>query len=329
MEIAKALILAGRGCDDRPWPAVPAGTRHLFPVANRPILFHNLEALRRGGLLEATVLVDNDNGAAIEQAVGNGSVWGLAVRYAEYDPAVGLGGALTLCRSFIGDEPVLVQRGDAFLRERWHAHISAFTREGLDAMGLELKAPGRWGAAPAPGYLLGPRALAILLGSPEAAANPLHGVRVRGGRVRVQPVDGCLPCHGDQDALLDCNRRVLEDLPPHFDAEALRDCQVQGGVVIHRSAVAERCTLRGPLIIGPGARLTDAYVGPYTSIGADVVLDGAEIENSIVLPGAVLRFVGTRIESSVIGRGARIVRGFHVPSALRISLGDGGQVILP
>ena len=82
------------------------------------------------------------------------------------------------------------------------------------------------------------------------------------------------------------------------------------------------------MIIGPGARVTDAYIGPYTSIGAGVVVEGAEIEHSIVLPDAQLRFVGSRLESSVIGRGARIVRGFALPAAMRVSLGDGAEVIL-
>ena len=57
MEIAKALILAGRGDDDHPWPTAPSAPRHLFPIANRPILFHNLESLRRAGTLDRTMLV--------------------------------------------------------------------------------------------------------------------------------------------------------------------------------------------------------------------------------------------------------------------------------
>ena len=67
------------------------------------------------------------------------------------------------------------------------------------------------------------------------------------------------------------------------------------------------------MVIGPGAVVRDSYIGPYSSIGADTVIEGTEIEHSIVLPRAELRFVGTRIESSVIGRGARIVRSFRPP----------------
>jgi glucose-1-phosphate thymidylyltransferase len=58
------------------------------------------------------------------------------------------------------------------------------------------------------------------------------------------------------------------------------------------------------------------------------VIEGAEIEYSIVLAEAQLRFVGARLESSVIGRGARVVRGFELPGAIRMSIGDGAEVIL-
>jgi glucose-1-phosphate thymidylyltransferase len=86
--------------------------------------------------------------------------------------------------------------------------------------------------------------------------------------------------------------------------------------------------VRGPAVIGPGARVTDAYIGPYTSIGAGVVIEGTEIEHSIVLPEAELRYVGTRLESSVIGCGARVLRGFRTPSAIRVSIGDGAEIVL-
>jgi len=330
MDIAKALILTGRASDDQPWPAVPAGTKQLFPIANTPILFHNLESLRSAGLLEAVILVERESGAAIEQAVGDGSEWDLTVRYAEYVPAVGLAGALAAGHGFLGGEGVLVQQGDALLRERMYPHLAAFARERLDALALEL-AGGALAAvprAPAPGYVLSADAVQILLERPEAGLDPLAGVRARGGRVRVQHVEGCLPCHGNQDALLECNRTLLERLQGDVPAGSLANCELQGPVVVHPTARLERTMVRGPVIIGPGARLTDAYVGPYTSIGADVVIEGAEIEHSIVLSGAELRFIGTRVDSSVIGHGARVVRGFGSPNAIRLAVGDGAQVVL-
>jgi glucose-1-phosphate thymidylyltransferase len=144
----------------------------------------------------------------------------------------------------------------------------------------------------------------------------------------VQRVDGCLASPGDMGSLLDGNRRMLEGLEPAADNRRFDGCTIQGAVDIDPTAEIERTLLRGPIIIGPGARVSDAYIGPYTSIGAGVVIEGAEIEHSIVLPQAELRHVGTRIESSVIGRGARVQRGFELPGALRLAIGDGAHVVL-
>ena len=285
MEIAKALILTGHGGDHRPWPTAPAGPKHLFPVANRPILFHNLEALRAAGVLEATILVEPDGATEIERAVGDGRDWGLTVNYEGWCASTGVCGALSAGRSFVGEEPVLVQQGDALLRGRMHSHISAFAREQLDTLALRLtQDDSRLPRSPVPGYLLSPRAVSILLDDPKASSNPVAGVRALGGRVRVQRVNGCLPCHGDQDTLLESNRHMLEGLESSYQQSSLDDCRIQGAVVIHETAQVRRTLLRGPAIIGPGAVITDAYIGPYTSVGAGVVVEGSQIEYSIVLP---------------------------------------------
>ena len=150
MKIAKAVILANGVDHEQPWPAVSPGSKHLFPVANRPILFHHLESLHRAGLLEATIVADPYAREAIKHAVGDGRRWKLSVRYEQCPGAGGLTGALAACRSFIGEEPVLVQQADALLRGRLSPYITAFSDERLDAMALRLvRAP----AAPSPSSL--------------------------------------------------------------------------------------------------------------------------------------------------------------------------------
>jgi glucose-1-phosphate thymidylyltransferase len=322
MEIAKALILTAENADDDRWPAPSRTPRQLFPVANRPILFHNLEAVRTAGVLEATIMVGPGTGDAIREAVGDGGEWGLNLKFAEWSGQGGMRGALASGRTFVGDEPVLVQRGDALLRDRIHRLISAFALEDLDLMALELT-----GAASAqrPGYLLSPRAVSILCDQ-AAPGSPMAGLRAHGGRVRVEPVEGLLTCAGGQDALLAGNRAMLERLTTSTAGAEIHEAEIQGPVEIHPTAAVHGSTIRGPAIIGPNALVRDSYIGPYTAIGADAVIEGAEIEHSIVLPEARVSFVGTRIESSVIGRRAKVDRAFRLPAALRLSLGDGAEV---
>jgi glucose-1-phosphate thymidylyltransferase len=330
VEVAKALILAGRNIHDRPWPSVRYGSKHLVPVANRPILFHHLETLRRAGMVDATIALDAESEEPIMAAVRDGSDWDLRVRYVRWRPVTGVSGALVAARDIVAGGPVLVEPADALHRHHMEPHIVAFAHERLDTLALRLSGVpstpgGEWVAA---GYLLSRLAVSMLLAQPGTVTDPLTGVRDQGGHVRVQEVDGCLPCHGGQDKLLEGNRRMLEAMQGETDVAAFASCELQGRVVVHPSARMEHTLIRGPAIIGPGTRLSHAYVGPYTSVGADVEIDGSQIEHSIVLDGAQLRHVGTRIETSVIGRGSRVTRSFALPSAMRLSLGDSAEVTL-
>jgi glucose-1-phosphate thymidylyltransferase len=327
VEIAKALILATKTPHERPWPSVRSGPKHLVPIANRPILFHHLESLRRSGLLEATIVLEDGSGSATMAAVGDGSKWGLSVGYAHCASDTGLRGALTAAREFIGDEPVLIEPAGALHRENIHPHIAAFANERLDAMMLTISSPA--GAMDAPtGYLFSRKAVSILLESRGTQPDPASDVRRQGGHVRGQHIDGCVPCHGGQDRLLEGNRHMLEQMTPDVAAAAFSTCEFQGPVRVHPTAQLEHTLIRGPAVVGPRSRLSHAYVGPYTSIGADVTIEGSQIEHSIVLDSAELRHVGSRLETSVIGRGARVSRSFGLPTAMSLSVGDQAEVSL-
>src|SRR2546423_1515131 len=80
------------------------------------------------------------------------------------------------------------------------------------------------------------------------------------------------------------------------------DSSVEGRVIVEPGAHLERCTVRGPAIIGAGTRLIDAYIGPYTAIGEDCVVEHAEVEHSILLTGAKVKNLSGRMESSLLGR---------------------------
>lgn len=328
MQTTKALILAECERDARPSSISPAPPRGLFPLANRPVLFHNLEALRAAGVAEAAIFAQPRTSRAIQEAVGDGRAWGLNVHHADWDPSVGVGGGLAAARDFLGDAPAIVQHGDALLCDQLSRFMSAFDRERLDTLALRLQR-ARSGATRGrtPWYVLSRRAISILAGG-RSAEGPVAGVRAHGGRVRIAHVDGCVPSECDSEALLESNRRLLSNLRPTLEGVNLDGSKVQGPVDIDATATVRGSLLRGPVVVGPGAEVIDAYIGPYTAIGAGAVIEGTEIEHSIVLPGAELRFVGTRLESSVIGRGARIVRGFRLPGAIRMAIGDGAEVVL-
>jgi glucose-1-phosphate thymidylyltransferase len=130
---------------------------------------------------------------------------------------------------------------------------------------------------------------------------------------------------GRLDDMLEANRLILETFDRRVEGD-LVDSQVDGRVVVEAGAVLERTTVRGPAIIGAGARLVDAYVGPYTAIGRHCVIEAAEIEHSILLEGSSVRGLDGRMESSLLGRDVVIARGERQPRAYRFMVGDSSEI---
>ena len=108
---------------------------------------------------------------------------------------------------------------------------------------------------------------------------------------RVEPhiVKGWWKDTGKLEDMLEANRLVLEDIEQRIDGELDAASRVEGRVVIEKGAKLERTVVRGPAIIGAGARISDSYIGPYTAIDRDVVITGSEVEHSIVLAGSSIR----------------------------------------
>ena len=155
-----------------------------------------------------------------------------------------------------------------------------------------------------------------------AARVAAAGGQVQAGRVSWRSYTG------DPQDLLEMNRMVLDQLPAETPGAEGDGNQIEGRVLIHPTADVRSSVIAGPVIIGAGARVENAYIGPYTSIGSDAVVSGSEISRSIVLEKARILHVRERIEGSTIGRGAFIRTDFGLPRAMRLHLGEGAEMVL-
>jgi glucose-1-phosphate thymidylyltransferase len=97
-------------------------------------------------------------------------------------------------------------------------------------------------------------------------------------------------------------------------------------VTIQRGAEIINSTVRGPAIIGENARIVNSYIGPYTSIDHDVIVENSEIEHSMILEFSHISDVEARIQDSLIGRRARVSKSPIKPKALKMTLADHSQV---
>ena len=144
--------------------------------------------------------------------------------------------------------------------------------------------------------------------------------------MRPHLVDGWWKDTGKLDDMLEANRLILETLEQRLDGSVDAESRVEGKVVVEAGAKIVGSVVRGPAIIGANARITHAYVGPFTSIMNDVLIQNSEIEHSIVVEDSVLSDLASRVIDSLIGRNVRIVRQPLKPSAYRFMLGDNSEV---
>jgi glucose-1-phosphate thymidylyltransferase len=239
--------------------------------------------------------------------------------------------AIRAAGDFLDGSPFLFQHGDGLLQD----DLSSLVRARRDPeFGALLLMHRRNGDATAAGaQLLGPAFAAGIHPHLDAhradtEISGLVGGLLRNDGTDVRLIRGWRRFAGDAGDLLEMNRVLLDALPDEADALAEPRSRIEGRVRIDPTALVEGSVIRGPVVIGAGARIADSYIGPYTSIGSEATVDGTEIEHSIVCPRARLLHVGARLEDAVIGADARVSREFGRSRSLRMNLGDGASVVL-
>ncbi len=108
--VKQAVVLAaGHGIKMRPYTyEIP---KPLLPVKGRPILEYILEQLRETEIRDI-ILVIGHLGDQIRTHFGDGSKFGVRIRYIEEERPTGTAGPLTAARQLLADEPFLLIYGD-------------------------------------------------------------------------------------------------------------------------------------------------------------------------------------------------------------------------
>jgi len=351
----KGLVLAG-GKGSRLRPLTATGAKQLVPVANKPVLYYALDQLVAAGIAEIGIIT-GDTGAQVEAAVGDGAAFGARVTYLPQEAPLGLAHAVVTARDWLGDGPFCMFLGDNFLRRGIAPYAEAFARSECAAQVLlkHVPDPSAFGVAMLDGdgrvvrlvekpkepvsdlaivgvYFFGPEIHAITPRLRPSARGELEitdaiqALVDAGHSVRSAILEDAWIDTGKKDDVLEANRIVLLDLARRIEGEVDPDSSIIGEVAIERGATVTGSTVRGPAVIGAGARVVDSYVGPFTAIGPGCELRGCEIEYSIVMEGSAIRDVGHRIADSLIGRQVVVEHSPLRPRAIRLMLGDHSQV---
>jgi glucose-1-phosphate thymidylyltransferase len=351
----KALVLSG-GKGTRLRPITYTSAKQLVPVANKPVLFRVIEAIRDAGIDEIGLVI-GDTGDEIRRAVGNGRRWNATITYIPQDEPLGLAHAVKISRDFLGDDRFVMFLGDNCIQGGISSLIGQFCDSSNNAQIVlkQVTDPQQFGVA----ELDEDGRIVRLVEKPRDPRSNLalvgiymfdHHIWEALERIRpsfrgeleitdaiqslitlnytVYPYihDGWWIDTGKKDDMLEANRLVLEELDTAISGYVDRDSQVVGKVVIERGAEIINSTVRGPAIIGEHTRIVNAYVGPFTSIYHHCLVEESEVEHSIVLEHSSIRNLPHRLEDSLIGRNVDVAHSPLKPKAYRLLLGDNSSV---
>ncbi len=353
MSAMKGLVLAG-GAGTRLRPLTHTGAKQLVPVANRPVLMYVIDNLADAGVDDIGVIISPETGHEIKTALGDGSRWGAKFTFILQDRPAGLAHAVSTARPFLGGSDFVMYLGDNLIGTMIKSAVDKFRSDSAFAASIMLKEvanPAAFGVAEIDEkgqvtrlvekpkepksnlalvgvYMFRPSIFdAIAKIEPSARGeleitDAISKVIELGGKVHCTRLDSWWLDTGKKDDLLLANHTVLDDwLKPAILGEVDSKTQLVGRVRVEAGARIERSSVRGPVIIGKGAIISDSRIGPFTAIGDGVTVTRSNVEHSVLMEKSSIIDVH-RLEDSLIGKRVLVHPGLARRGALSLMVGD-------
>ncbi len=353
----KGLILSG-GKGTRLQPLTFTSAKQLIPVANKPVLFRVIETIRDAKIDEIGIVINvGSRGEQIKQAVGDGSKFGVKVTYIIQDAPLGLAHAVKVSQDFLGDDKFVMFLGDNVLQGGISPLIEQFAHSDWNSQIVLTKVPNpvQFGVAvigedgnierlvEKPKVPPSDLALVGIYMFDKTIHDATHAIKpsargeleitdaiqwlVTNGKV-VHPYvhTGWWIDTGKKDDMIEANDLVLDEIVHKIEGFVDENSTVDHRVTVEKGAQIINSIVRGPAIIGENTRIENSYVGPYTSIYHDAVIEDAEIEHSMVLGKCEIKGIDGRIQDSLIGFKVEIKKSPSKPKTHKFTLGDNSKL---
>ena len=330
-------------------------------MANKPILFYGIEAIRDAGITDIGIIV-GDTWKEIQEEAGDGTRFGVKITYIRQEAPLGLAHAVLTAEEFLGDEPFVMYLGDNIIKNGIRDLVDDFRSKMPNAQILLARVPNpsQFGVAELRDGKVSrleekpkvPRSDLALVGVYMFDSNIFRAAKaitpswrneleitdaiqwLVDQKYEVVPhiVNGWWKDTGKLEDMLEANRIILDTIEERIEGELDAASSIQFKVVIEPGARILNSVIRGPAIIGRDTRIENSYVGPFTSIYFGCTIQNVEIQHSIVCENTVITDQPLqrtlRIEDSLIGKHVEITRSDLKPRAHRFLLGDSSRVAL-
>ena len=145
----KGIILAG-GTGSRLWPITRGVSKQLLPVYDKPMIYFPLSTLMLAGIRDVLIITTPHEQASFQALLGDGSQWGITLRYAAQERPNGLAQAFVIGADFVGDGPSALVLGDNIFFGHGLVDQLQSARQravGATVFGYRVSDPERYGVA--------------------------------------------------------------------------------------------------------------------------------------------------------------------------------------